>query len=170
MALTICPDCTKEISASAPFCPGCGAPIAAAHSASGNVNTLGGCLGVLAIVVAVIFVVNTFSRSESSDAPVHHYSAPDPRPSAPDNNIVKSIDAKTLKNWRHFILRRGGQCPAIVYIRDRGIAPQGQRYEILCGPSALSGDAYPTLHYALYPETGTLNICEKFDVLSAECM
>jgi hypothetical protein len=36
MALVNCPDCNKQVSANAPTCPGCGAPIAAAKEAAGS--------------------------------------------------------------------------------------------------------------------------------------
>lgn len=90
MALTTCPDCSKEISDAAPACPHCGRPMVAVAStpqgakpaaASGCAS---GCLLVILMFGAWIFFTSLFSGpSTSSTTPAPARSAPAARPAPP---------------------------------------------------------------------------------------
>lgn len=119
-----------------------------------------GCVGALVIIVGLGALLHALDGGHDDAA------APTAAPTA----VTITIDSKTARLWRRLVIRHGFACPRIVHVRDHGPSAFGERYEILCGPIGLSGDAYADQHYAVYPERGIVNLCARFEMFSAECV
>jgi uncharacterized membrane protein YvbJ len=71
VALIPCPDCGKEVSDSAPSCPGCGRPIATGKISDAEISGKGegifmkslncGCYIVIFVILVVVFVAIIFA-------------------------------------------------------------------------------------------------------------
>jgi hypothetical protein len=69
---------------------------------------------------------------------------------------------------RQLIELHGFTCPQVTHLWSHGISPYGQRTEALCGPKGTT-DAYPSLHYAVYPDKRLVRLCKPFSAFGPEC-
>lgn len=184
MALVKCKECGAEISTSAKACPQCGKRRA--------VSLTKGCglavLGLLSLLVTAAILGNQKTSSSNSDAQqastpqgtVSQAAATDnqqasdssenPDPSSIlDNKSFLKSNPKYPEAIRELIVGAGYECPALAQLWAKGDSPFGQKLEALCGPNDHSRDAYPKLHYSVYPEKLKVDVCKEFTAFGGGC-
>jgi hypothetical protein len=67
------------------------------------------------------------------------------------------------------ILKAGFDCPALVWLKNKGETTLGLRLEALCGPDDGTGNAYSSLHYAIYPDRFVVHACSEFQTFGEDC-
>lgn len=124
------------------------------------------------LIVAAV-VLDAGSKKPAPPAPAVTAPEPEAKPHIDQADLAQDAAylAENRRGMRELLAlfrRRGLLCPAITHMWAKGITPYGERYEILCGPPG-TGDAYPALHYAVYPSRGLVSVCAKFGESFSGC-
>lgn len=135
-----------------------------------------GIIFALFVAVAIVgWAENKAHREAPAESPAIEPAAADApaKPKRDFSDLVQDAEyrkrnARGFRQLHKLFRDRGLTCPAITHMWDRGVSPFGLKVEVLCGPAG-TDDAYPTLHYSVYPERGMVSICSPFGESLATC-
>jgi hypothetical protein len=120
---------------------------------------MGRALLIIIIGAMIISVASEKGPTSTASAPVVDL--------ATDQNFLKG-NPKYPAAIRELIVSSGYDCPRVANLWLQGRSPHGIKLEALCGPIG-SANAYPELHYSVYPDRFQVIACKPFGVFGGGC-